>query len=122
MTPEMRLRRIVAQHDAAAGSYSLTMRDLGDVRDVLDTLASTREALAAATSGEHPCGVVVNRNKTHCPRDHEYTPENTYIQPNGSRYCRTCRREASSRARRARLAMRTPAPAPAPSTEETPND
>lgn len=29
-----------------------------------------------------------------CPRGHEYTGENTYIQPNGWRRCRTCRREA----------------------------
>ena len=31
-------------------------------------------------------------NKTHCPKGHEYTPENTYrikARPN-SRYCRTC--------------------------------
>lgn len=35
--------------------------------------------------------------RTHCPRGHEYTPENTYIQPStGSRICRTC---ASDRVR-----------------------
>lgn len=36
--------------------------------------------------GRHPMA-----NKTHCPRDHEYTPENTYMQ-NGARVCRTCKR------------------------------
>ncbi len=30
--------------------------------------------------------------RTHCPHGHQYTPENTYIQPKGSRACRTCRR------------------------------
>lgn len=30
------------------------------------------------------------RNKTHCPRDHEYTPENTLIYY-GRRNCRKCR-------------------------------
>lgn len=32
-------------------------------------------------------------NKTHCPRNHEYTPENTYVFPNGNgRACRECTR------------------------------
>jgi formylmethanofuran dehydrogenase subunit E len=29
--------------------------------------------------------------KTHCPHGHEYIPENTYVNPNGSRECRTCK-------------------------------
>jgi len=32
-----------------------------------------------------------NARKTSCPRGHEFTPENTYIQPsNGGRRCRAC--------------------------------
>jgi hypothetical protein len=27
---------------------------------------------------------------THCPHDHEYTPENTYIDGRGARHCRQC--------------------------------
>jgi hypothetical protein len=35
---------------------------------------------------------LVNKKKTHCPRGHEYTPENTYTGPNAAtRSCRTCR-------------------------------
>jgi hypothetical protein len=36
----------------------------------------------------------VNAAKTHCPHGHEYTPENTYHNPNvnGGRICRTCKR------------------------------
>ena len=35
---------------------------------------------------------------THCKYGHEYTPENTYIQPNrGTRSCLTCRRQRSRR-------------------------
>jgi hypothetical protein len=34
-----------------------------------------------------------NSLKTHCPKNHEYTEENTYNHPNGSRVCRTCKRE-----------------------------
>ena len=36
--------------------------------------------------GRHPMA-----NKTHCPRQHAYTPENTYMQ-RGARVCRTCKR------------------------------
>lgn len=28
--------------------------------------------------------------ETHCKHGHEFTPENTYIRPNGRRQCRTC--------------------------------
>jgi len=31
-------------------------------------------------------------NKTHCPQGHEYTDDNTYRRPNGSRECRACRK------------------------------
>lgn len=32
--------------------------------------------------------------KTHCPQNHEYTPENTYVVPGtGARHCKTCRRD-----------------------------
>jgi hypothetical protein len=45
-----------------------------------------------------------NAQKTHCPHGHEYTPENTYHNPNpnGGRMCRTCKRahDARDRARR----------------------
>jgi len=33
---------------------------------------------------------------THCPQGHEYTPENTYVNPKGSRLCITCRQEKQS--------------------------
>jgi hypothetical protein len=32
----------------------------------------------------------LNIKKTHCPKGHEYSSENTYIDPRGFRYCRTC--------------------------------
>ena len=34
----------------------------------------------------------VNATKTHCIHGHEYTPENTYLRPNGSRNCKICQR------------------------------
>jgi HNH endonuclease len=30
--------------------------------------------------------------KTHCPRGHEYSPENTWVDPDGARRCRECAR------------------------------
>lgn len=34
-----------------------------------------------------------NREKTHCPQRHEYTVENTYVDREGHRHCKICRRE-----------------------------
>lgn len=31
--------------------------------------------------------------RTHCRHGHEYTPENTYLDPRGFRRCRACRSE-----------------------------
>lgn len=34
-----------------------------------------------------------NYRKTHCPKQHPYSKENTYINPLGARVCRTCQKE-----------------------------
>lgn len=45
-------------------------------------------------------GADPNVNKTHCPADHEYTPENTYVNPkSGRRTCRACMKESQARYR-----------------------
>lgn len=46
---------------------------------------NTRDMVA---SGKHTS--VFKRSKTHCVNGHEYTPENTYIKPNGARNCKLC--------------------------------
>lgn len=38
-------------------------------------------------------GLNPNANKIKCHRGHEFTTENTYIQPSGRRECRACRRQ-----------------------------
>ena len=38
-------------------------------------------------------GASLNRGKTHCKNGHEYTEENTYVNPRGSRTCKICSRK-----------------------------
>lgn len=58
----------------------------------------TRSAnqLDAVVHGGH---VSPNSLKTHCKHNHEFTPENTYLDPVGSRHCRVCRREVDKKRR-----------------------
>ena len=64
------------------------------------------------TANEHDKrrhGTHHHARKTHCPAGHEYTPENTYVNPKGSRECRACKdenREESNRRARERRAAR----------------
>lgn len=52
----------------------------GTVRDnVLDKLSKNRDH---------------NQRKTHCPHGHPYEGDNMYVDPRGSRKCRTCLRAA----------------------------
>jgi len=45
-----------------------------------------------------------NASKTHCPKGHEYTPENTYRSP-GRRGCRACNRAAVARYKASRAGL-----------------
>lgn len=58
--------------------------------------------LAYGTPGENQMdnvrlGTHHYAGKTHCPQNHEYTPENTKVIPSrpNARYCRACHRERS---------------------------
>jgi hypothetical protein len=53
--------------------------------------------LAYGTHGENMLdrrahGTDPNTKKTHCPQNHEYTPENTLLNKQGGRVCLTCKR------------------------------
>lgn len=48
----------------------------------------------------------INAAKTHCPKGHEYTPENTYYRERGWRHCRTCKLEQCARYKAAKRAAR----------------
>lgn len=41
-----------------------------------------------------------NRLKTHCPKNHPYSAENTYVCPKGGRRCRACARERDQQSQR----------------------
>ncbi len=41
---------------------------------------------------QHDSACMTNGKKTHCPHDHEYTPENTYRDKVNGRKCRACHR------------------------------
>lgn len=51
--------------------------------------------LAKESKGPSPADI--NREKTHCPQNHEYTPENTTRLRSGRRRCKTCAREQQAR-------------------------
>jgi hypothetical protein len=55
-------------------------------------------------TGEGMSAPQIQRSKTHCPQDHEYTPENTYVWTDASgtehRKCKTCTIARNNRVRR----------------------
>lgn len=61
-----------------------------------DQAQNLRDAYARGRKRYH------QREKTHCPKGHEYTPENTYFHdPRSGRSCRTCKRDYMRRRRAA---------------------
>ena len=55
-------------------------------------------------------GTHAHAKKTHCKYGHEFTPENTYIQPSrpNSRFCRTCKAARARAAQTNRKAVTLP--------------
>jgi hypothetical protein len=71
---------------------------------VLDHLCRIRHCvnpdhLEPVTNGEnvHRAGAARRAAITHCPKGHEYTPENSYFCRRGTRSCRSCRADAKKR-------------------------
>ncbi len=49
------------------------------------------ESFGKHTLEHHPKVITtINKNKTHCIRGHEFTPENTIIDKKGKRMCKAC--------------------------------
>lgn len=53
--------------------------------------------LEAVTQQENNRRNPYRRRRTHCLRGHEFTAENTYTHPSGTRSCRTCQNAAQRR-------------------------
>ncbi|KKL58908.1 hypothetical protein LCGC14_2220650 [marine sediment metagenome] len=51
------------------------------------------EAVTHAENVRRGARAAAFRNKTHCPRGHPYSEENTYITASGWRRCRACNRD-----------------------------
>lgn len=96
---------MVAEAFHGPGPHGMEVRHLDGNK--LNNRASN---LAWGTSGENKLDMVrhgshYTASKTHCPQGHPYSDANTYVNPAGSRCCRTCRREQGQRrTERARLA------------------
>jgi hypothetical protein len=58
------------------------------------------EAVTAAENSRRAGSA--NRDKTHCPRGHEYSSANTYVNPRTrTRFCRTCKQMRGRKAKAA---------------------
>jgi hypothetical protein len=68
------------------------------------------EPVTRAENMRRSAAVAVKRQKTECAQGHQYTPENTFVDKNGYRGCRICRRAASLKfAQKKRAALRAAA-------------
>lgn len=98
-SPEDAARGVVAMKTAFATPESKSRRSLSSKklwevkREKLVSrqieLRKDSEYAARVHSGL-VSGASRNRNKTHCLRGHEFTPENTHVDKRGSRNCRKC--------------------------------
>ena len=92
-----RVHRLMLEAFVGPCPEGMKARHLDDVpyNNILSNLkwgTSSENQYDSVRNGTHS-----NAAKTHCPRDHEYTKENTYIGRNGGRFCRQCARIAKAR-------------------------
>jgi hypothetical protein len=64
---------------------------------VIDHLCRVRNCVNPENTRRGDSRSGVNHRKTRCDQGHDFTPENTRINTNRERACRTCNREAVAR-------------------------
>ena len=84
---------ITSQHTSSLMRLSLDRSQRGK-KFTLEPV-TRRQSMRIHNAGQYTAQK--ERSKTHCPKGHPYTPENTYVAPNGWRKCRICRREQHRR-------------------------
>lgn len=79
--------------NGSAGFICRTCRNARKRKDYAADVGTARE-LGKLRTRKHRGGLRgnANRRKDCCPEGHEYTPENTYVTPEGVRQCKKCRR------------------------------
>lgn len=98
-TTTVRVYRLMAAAYLGEQRSGMNVRHADDVKSnsYLGNLcygSSKDNAQDAIANGKH--GSLIHKRKTHCPKKHEYTPENTYTPPGTDwRQCRICRGTAA---------------------------
>jgi len=90
-------------------AYTWRIRKPDTVRDILELILpylgerrSTKAIALLTHLDTRPGTGGTHRARTHCAKGHEYSPENTYVNPaNGYRSCRTCQRASAAAHHRA---------------------
>lgn len=87
--------RFLVHRLMAAAFFGPSDQDVRHLDDVPGN--NTLSNLAYGTQSQNEYDKIRNGNhhqvrKTHCPRNHPYSEENTYRPPSGGRYCRECKR------------------------------
>jgi hypothetical protein len=96
-------RLLNRQHMAHRVAYELLVGPIPDGLEI-DHLCRNRgcvnpdhmEPVSGRVNTLRGVGITaLNSQKTHCPKGHEFTDENTYVTPTGRRVCRECSRVTS---------------------------
>ncbi len=96
-----KVHRVVYEELAGQIPHGLQLDHLCRVRNCVNP--AHLEPVTLAENVRRGNSGLQNRTKTHCPRGHEYTPDNTYLCAQGKRSCKACRETEERKQRRREL-------------------